>query len=348
LIVAGVLVCGFIWFTLRYTILRPIEELSAHIDEIRSSGDLSRELSMQRNDEIGVLARQFDNMTTDVHNARRALLDQSFKAGKADTAAEVLHNIRNAMTPMINGLDRLRKSFKVAGNLRIAEATQQIADPDCPPERKQKFLEYIVASFEHIKIVANDASTDLDLVTSQAKQVEGILTDQERFANVAPVAETVTVDDVLGEAANVIPRENPKTVELTFASDLNKLRVRVHRIGLLQVMGNLILNAYESIKRSGTAHGKISLLGSNETVDDKPMVRVIVRDNGRGFGEDTKPMIFQRGFTSKSESEFTGLGLHWCANAVAGMGGKISAESDGEGRGAEFHVLLPAAQGGRP
>lgn len=348
LIVAGVLVCGFIWFTLRYTILRPIEELSAYIDEIRSSGDLSRELSMQRNDEIGVLARQFDNMTTDVHNARRALLDQSFKAGKADTAAEVMHNIRNAMTPMINGLDRLRKSFKVAGNLRIAEATQQIADPDCPLERKEKFLEYIVASFEHIKIVANDASTDLDLVTSQAKQVEGILTDQERFANVAPVAETVTVDDVLGEAANVIPRENPKTVELTLASDLNKLRVRAHRIGLLQVMGNLILNAYESIKRSGTAHGKISLLGSNEMVDDKPMVRVIVRDNGRGFGEDTKPMIFQRGFTSKSESEFTGLGLHWCANAVAGMGGKISAESDGEGRGAEFHVLLPAAQGGRP
>ncbi|MCJ7591948.1 MAG: ATP-binding protein [Woeseiaceae bacterium] len=347
IIVAGAMVCGFIWFTLRYTILRPIEKLSMYIDEIRSSGDLSRQLSMQRGDEIGVLGRQFDNMTAEVHNARQALLDQSFKAGKADTAAEVMHNIRNAMTPMINGLDRLRKSLRVTGNLRIAESTKQIADPNCPPERKQKFLEYIVASFEHIEIAANDSIADLDLVTSQAKQVAGILTDQEKFANVAPVAENVTVDDVLGEAANIIPRENPKTVELTLASNLNQLRVRAHRIGLLQVMGNLILNAYESIKRSGTPHGKILLLASNEMVDDKPMVRVTVRDNGSGFNDDTEPMIFRRGFTSKSEGEFTGLGLHWCANAVASMGGKISAESDGEGRGAEFHVLLPAAQGGR-
>jgi signal transduction histidine kinase len=28
------------------------------------------------------------------------------------------------------------------------------------------------------------------------------------------------------------------------------------------------------------------------------------------------------------------------------MGGRISAESPGTGQGAEFHVLLPAAQGG--
>jgi hypothetical protein len=49
---------------------------------------------MSRNDEIGLLAFQFDTLTTEVHNARQALLDQSFKAGKADTAAEVMHNIR--------------------------------------------------------------------------------------------------------------------------------------------------------------------------------------------------------------------------------------------------------------
>lgn len=346
LVVAGALVCGFISFTLRHTILRPIEQLSAYIDEIRSSGDLSRQLSMPRRDEIGVLATQFDNMTAEVHCARLALLDQSFKAGKADTAAEVMHNIRNAMTPMINGLDRVRKSFHVTKNLRIAESTREIADPKCPADRKQKFLDYIVASFEHIEHVGKDALVDLEIVTSQAKQVEGILSDQEKFANVTPVAENVTIDSVLCEAANVIPKENPKTVELTLAANLKNLRVRAHRIGLLQVMGNLILNAYESIKRSGMPVGKISVLACTEVVDDQPMVRVTVRDNGLGFDKETEPLIFRRGFTSKSEGEFTGLGLHWCANAVAGMGGRISAESAGEGRGAEFHVLLPAAQGG--
>ena len=346
MIVAGVLVCGFIWFTLRHTILRPIEQLSKHIDEIRDSGDLSRPLAMNRGDEIGELGRQFDGMTGELSDARRALLDQSFKAGKADTAAEVMHNIRNALTPMINGLDRLRKSFKVSGNLRIAEAAQQLTDPDCPPERKEKLLEYISASFKHIKSVGDDALEDLSVVTAQAKQVEGILFDQQKFANVAPVAENVVMDELLGEAANVIPKEKPQTIELALDDDLASLRVRAHRIGLLQVMGNLILNAYESIKRSGTTGGKISLEAANEIVDEKPMVRVTIRDNGSGFDKDTELHIFRRGFTSKTKADSNGLGLHWCANAVAGMGGKISAESAGEGHGAEFHVLLPAARGG--
>jgi two-component system NtrC family sensor kinase len=73
---------------------------------------------------------------------------------------------------------------------------------------------------------------------------------------------------------------------------------------------------------------------------------VTVRDNGSGFDGEMKTQIFQRGYTSKTKGSTTGLGLHWCANAVASMGGKISAESAGAGQGAEFHVLLPAAQGG--
>ena len=346
MIVAGVLVCGFIWFTLHHTILRPIEQLSKHIDEIRDSGDLSRPLAMNRGDEIGDLGRQFDGMTSELSDARRALLDQSFKAGKADTAAEVMHNIRNALTPLINGLDRLRKSFKVSGNLRIAEAAQQLTDPDCPPERKEKLLEYLSASFKHIKSVGDDALEDLNVVTAQAKQVEGILFDQQKFANVAPVAENVVMDELLGEAANVIPKEKPQSVELALDDGLASLRVRAHRIGLLQVMGNLILNAHESIKRSGTTGGRISLEATNEIIDEKPMVRVTVRDNGSGFDKDTELHIFRRGFTSKTKADTNGLGLHWCANAVASMGGKISAESAGEGHGAEFHVLLPAARGG--
>ena len=346
LVIAGVLVCGFFWFTLRYTILRPIEKLSSFIAEIRASGDLSRQLAMQRGDEIGVLGRQFDSMTAEVYEARQTLLDQSFKAGKADTAAEVMHNIRNAMTPMINGLDRLRKSFKVAEKLRINEATAQVASPDCPPERKEKFLKYIEASFAHVESVGTDATEDLNVVTAQAKQVEGILSDQEKFANVAPVSENVIIDELLDEARNVIPVEEPQTVELKLDDDLAALKVRAHRIGLLQVMGNLILNAYESIKRSDTSQGEIFLAAVDEIIDDKPMIRVTVRDNGSGFDDETRNQIFRRGFTSKTKGETTGLGLHWCANAVASMGGKISAESDGAGHGAEFHVLLPAAQGG--
>ena len=247
---------------------------------------------------------------------------------------------------MINGLDRLRKAFGVTDNLRIADATEQISNPDCPAERKQKYLEYINASFEHVKSVTNHAANDLKIATSQAKQVEGILSTQEKFANVAPIAENLVIDEVLDEAVNVIPKEAEPKVSLEMGDQLANVRVQAHRIGLLQVMGNLVLNAYESIQRSGITAGKISLVAANEIVNNQAMVRVTVRDNGKGFDDDVRDRIFQRGFTSKTQGEANGLGLHWCANAVAGMGGRIVAESDGLGHGAEFHVLLPAAQGG--
>jgi len=346
LVVTGVCVTIAIWYLLRGSILTPIEKLVRHIKTIRKSGDLSHRLTLNSGDEIGALAEEFGDLTSEVHEARKALLYQSFKAGKADTAAEVLHNIRNAMTPMINGLDRLAKSFKIADELRVDEATRQLSNPDCPAERAGKFIEYIDASFARIKSVNKEAGEDMNVVRSQARQVEAILADQEKFANVVPVEENIVVDEVVGEAAHVIPKKARKNIEVEVDQNLIRYRVRAHRIGLLQVLGNLILNAYESIERDKKLKGHIALSALDTVVDDKPMVRLTVRDNGTGFDEDMGRCLFQRGYSSKSKGSATGLGLHWCANAVAGMGGRISAESLGAGQGAEFHVLLPAAQGG--
>jgi two-component system, NtrC family, sensor kinase len=52
--------------------------------------------------------------------------------------------------------------------------------------------------------------------------------------------------------------------------------------------------------------------------------------------------LFGRGFSTK-KGKTGGIGLHWSANSVAAMGGRMSAESDGPGRGACFHVVLPVA-----
>ena len=346
LLLAGILVTFVIWLLLRRTILQPIEALADHMSKIRKSGDLSQQIEVDSEDEFGDLATQFNLLTTEVNNARQALLLQSFKAGKADTAAEVLHNIRNAMTPLLNGVERIARAFRVADDLRIAEATEQLRDAECPPDRTAKLLEYVDASFDHIRKSNAEATDDMRIVMAQARQVEDILADQEKFAGDKPATENISVEEVVDEAANVIPKDARDKIAVQFDDELPEFRVHAHRIGLLQVMGNLILNAYESIQRARQKQGQITLSAHAETIEDQPMVRVTVRDNGTGFDAATNQKVFQRGFTSKGEGDTTGLGLHWCANAVAGMGGQISAESAGAGKGAEFHVLLPVAQGG--
>ncbi len=345
LAVAGVVLVIVLWWFMKGTIIRPIQQLTVHMDKIRKSGDLSDNLDLNSDDEIGLLAAQYDRLNSEVHDTRAALLQQSFKAGKADTAAEVLHNIRNAMTPMINGLDRIGKAFKVTDGLHVKQAVEQLSNADCDPDKAGKYVQYLDASFDHVVTVHAEAMDDLRIVASQARQVEGILSDQEKFANVAPIAESLVVDEVIEEAAMVIFRDAPTKIDIELDDGLTAYRVRAHRVGLLQVLSNLMLNACESIERAQSVKGRISLSARNTVVDDTEMVQLTVSDNGTGFDEDVRNRIFQRGFTSKSDGDFTGLGLHWCANAVAGMGGRIFADSEGEGCGAEFHVLLPAAQG---
>jgi len=342
LAVAGIIVAVVAAMLLRHIIVLPLEGLASHITGIRKSGDLSQRLNESRNDEIGSLARQFDKLTTEVHDARMQLLDQSFKAGKADAAAEVMHNIRNAMTPLVNGLDRLAKNFTVTNSLRVGQATDELGDPDCAEDRREKLLMYVKSAFAHIQATNEGAVENLAIATKQAHQVEAILADQAKHARVAPILEDFDLGNLIEEAILVLPKSDGTAIDLMMQDELNNYRVRGHRVGVLQVLGNVMLNAFESIERTEEDGGKIAVSATTETIDDKQLVRLTIKDSGCGFDDDVSKEIFRRGFSSK-DGHMSGLGLHWCANALARMDGGIQAESSGPGHGAEFHVLLPAA-----
>jgi two-component system NtrC family sensor kinase len=53
--------------------------------------------------------------------------------------------------------------------------------------------------------------------------------------------------------------------------------------------------------------------------------------------------VFEKGFSTKPRETNQGIGLHWCANAINALGGRIWAASDGPGRGASMHLLVPLA-----
>ena len=55
--------------------------------------------------------------------------------------------------------------------------------------------------------------------------------------------------------------------------------------------------------------------------------------------------MFEKGFSTKSRDTNRGIGLHWCANAIHALGGRIWAASDGPGRGASVHVVFPVSFG---
>lgn len=341
----GMVLAAVSWWLLRTSIATPLERIARHISRIRESGDLSVRLNARRADEIGMLAGEFDMMAGELQDARRLLLQQSFNAGKADTAAALLHNVRNAMTPLVNGIESLGRNFSFVRAMRVPRAIEQLRTGDCTQERRDGLLQYLETAFDHIRTTSDTAVAELQVASRQARQVDLILHEQEKFAVSSPVMEEFGLVEVVDEAALVVPADDTPEVVVRLRPNLALFRVRGHRIALLQVLGNLIFNAYEAIKQHSADAGEIDIAASADYDDGPPMVHVTVRDTGCGFDADVANRVFQRGYTSKSGS-FTGLGLHWSANAVAGMGGRMYAESPGRGSGAVFHLLVPLADVG--
>ena len=107
---------------------------------------------------------------------------------------------------------------------------------------------------------------------------------------------------------------------------------------LQQVIWNLLSNAVKFTARGG----RIEI--ETDRVDGS--VRIAVRDTGIGIEPDFLPYVFER--FRQADSSTTrrygglGLGLALARQLVELHGGTISAESEGEGKGAVFTVVFPA------
>jgi signal transduction histidine kinase len=119
--------------------------------------------------------------------------------------------------------------------------------------------------------------------------------------------------------------------------------VCVDRHKVLQILINLLRNAKHAMEDIKD-HERNMVIRIAPKGDHH--VQISIKDNGIGISAENMKKVFNHGFTTKREGH--GFGLHSGANAAKEMGGSLSAHSDGVGRGAEFTLVLPAADLSRP
>ena len=110
---------------------------------------------------------------------------------------------------------------------------------------------------------------------------------------------------------------------------------------LEQVMTNLLDNAF----RHTPEEKKISILADRVLSDNKPMIRIVVKDEGVGIPPEDLPFVFERFYKAdkarvRGESVGTGLGLAIVKNIVESHQGSIQVDSI-LGEGTAFTMLLP-------
>lgn len=147
------------------------------------------------------------------------------------------------------------------------------------------------------------------------------------------------VEDVLAQFDPRVRAEHPLCLDIT-----EQLTVCVNEQYLLQVLRNLLSNAFKYSPRSTPVSVSAQCEGSDE--GEAKTVLISVKDVGPGIPPDELPLLFgrfvrlQRDISGSIRG--TGLGLYLSKQMVEKMGGTIWVESSGiAGEGSCFCVALP-------
>lgn len=343
LLLASLTVAAAIGFLLQRSLIAPVTTLTRHVLAIGRSGDVSRRVAINRNDEIGALAHEFDRMLQSLADARNRLLDQSYQSGVAEMASGVLHNVRNHMTPLTLRLGRMLEQPPAERDRKVDLAIGELTQPAPLPSRQERLATYLRMSIDNLVETHNGLRDQLNDISEDFKRIDFVLRDLETFSRANAGLESVSLAGVVRETIGLVPQfaDLQITVRLDPALD-DQPPVLATAFILKHVLHNLLVNAVEAIAASGRRRGTIAVRVAAAPDGNADRLDLGIADDGIGIEAAMLEAIFNRGFSTKTGSK-RGIGLHWCANAIAAMGGRIFATSAGVGQGATFHVVLQVA-----
>ncbi len=120
-----------------------------------------------------------------------------------------------------------------------------------------------------------------------------------------------------------------------FPEGLPPVAVPAHRLS--QAVLNLAANAAEAIDGRGNVHI------AAQAHPEAGLVRLLVRDDGRGMSPDVRRHAFDPFFTTKKRGLSTGLGLALVHGVAQGCGGAVDLDSE-PGGGTTIRLSLPIAE----
>jgi two-component system NtrC family sensor kinase len=343
LVAAAVIVLILLVVVLNRMILGPLAVVTRYAVALGEDKDLTTRLDLRRADEIGVLAREFDRMVTRVAQSRTQLVDQSFQAGHAELAAGVLHNLGNAMTPIGVRLANLSERLRAAPVADAEQAAVELHGGVADTERQADLREFLRLACKDLAATMSLAQDDVAVVTRQTKLIQAALAEQMRSARSEQVIEPVRLTELVAQSLEIVP----DGCRARLAVDADTLRglgvVRVARTVLRLILQNLIINAADAVRDAGKERGVLRV--SAEIVQEAQLQQLHLhcKDDGVGIPAQNLARVFEKGFSTKSPETNQGIGLHWCANAINALGGRIWATSDGPGCGASIHLIVPLA-----
>jgi len=277
---------------------------------------------------------------------QRRFAEASRQAGMAEIASSILHNMGNVLNSVnvsVNVLnDKLRGTKVTALNRAVALLRQHDADLGdfLTADDKGRQLPGFIAEVGELLSEENRAMLDeIQALGRSVEPLSHIVTSQQSYATgtlaTEPFGIRAVVEDAIRMNALALQRHHIDLVREYH--DTPDIVTDKHLV--MQILVNVLRNAKIAVRDSDSAIRRIIVTIEPIDSGDDRCIRVRVEDTGVGIAPENLAKIFNHGFTTRDDGH--GIGLHNAANAAAQLGGSLSAESPGPGRGAVFTLTLP-------
>ncbi len=183
--------------------------------------DKNQIIQWKSNDEIGLLAGEYNRMIKNLEQSRNDLARVQKETAWREIAKQVAHEIKNPLTPM---------------KLTLQQMEQSLNNKDLGPEKSRKAIETLLTQVEILNEIATSFST---------------------FARMpAPVLEQIDLSALLKNVVSLHQTYPEGTVSLKLGTP--SLYVLGNELLLSRVFGNIILNALQSGKEGRKVAVQIS------------------------------------------------------------------------------------------
>jgi PAS domain S-box-containing protein len=278
---------------------------------------------------------------TELERAHKALMSASHRAGMAEVATNVLHNVGNVLNTVnvsANVLEERLRELRVTGLGKIAAMLQDQGDglSEFMASERGKALPGFLARLScDLQSDKEAALQELALLVENLEHIKNIVRMQQSYASRSGMLETMAVSDLINDGVRLNAAgfsRHGVTLDLDLG-DTPAITVDKHKV--LQILVNLLSNAKYACDASKEGNRRVTI----STRPSDAGVCITVRDNGVGIPAENMTRIFEHGFTTRPEGH--GFGLHSAAIAARELKGTLRAWSDGPGCGAMFTLELP-------
>lgn len=333
------LVCVLFYFVVGRIINTPLSGLLRGVEHL-TQGELKHEIRVESEDEIGRLAKAFNQMSNDIHEKREQLkishaeLEQLLKrqteelqstqtqlieAEKMSSLGELVAGVSHEVSTPI-GICITAESF-------FHDETQQIQEKfNNGSMSRQEFTGYLNVALENGSILSANLARTAELI----KNFKQIAVDQ-CIEDIRPIIVFRYIENLL---STLKPRIKSLKHKIVISGD-ERVEITSYPGAVAQIITNLIMNSI--------IHGFDGIDEGNVSIDITASgtgVNIVYKDDGKGMSAEGQEKIFDPFFTTRKGKGGTGLGMNIVYKLITDtLGGHVECTSE-VNQGIRFDIYI--------